>query len=120
MVDSLPEKLINLVVALVGGTLVYAIHEFYHLVAGGMASAAVVDNVGSVALGLLAVAGYYLITKMQETDLEEVVAGATFVVTAGAHSLHHFLQPTFIGMAELMALVGFIGALLLTFLPELE
>lgn len=120
MVDDLPDSVTNLVFAVLGGALVYGVHEAYHMVAEGLATAVVIDNIGSVALGLLAVGGYYAITEANEVEFENVLAGAAFIVTAGAHSAHHFLQPEFIGMGELMAVVGFVGALILAYAPELE
>lgn len=118
--DDLPDSLKNVVIALVAGAVIYGVHEAYHMLADGLASAVVIDNLGSVALGLLAVGGYYAITKANETEFENVLAGVAFVVTAGAHSIHHFLQPEFIGMGELMALTAVVGTLILAYLPEIE
>lgn len=120
MSDDLVDAAINVGLAAVAAGLVYGVHEVFHMVADGMASAVVVDNVGSVALGLLAVAGVYLVSLKNEVEFEPTVGGAAFALMAAVHSAHHFLQPEAIGMVEAVTATAFVGVLIVAFLPQIE
>lgn len=79
------------------------LHGLYHNLLG---SGLLIDNAGSIVIAAAVTSGYGIVTDRDTAISAGIAVGAV-------HTLHHFLQPAFIGMGEAVVattfLVGILG-----------
>lgn len=96
------EDFIPLVYSTIMAGAVKWVHDFYHQLAG---SGIIIDNVGSLALAVFAAIGFSIMTDREKAVGIGVGVGAV-------HTLHHFLDPAFIGMGEAVLATTFVLGIL--------